>query len=241
MLSTTGDQRLKLAALISGNGSNLQAIIDHIRKRHVPCDIQLAVSNVPSAYGLVRAQRAGIRTAVLDHRDFGDRPAFDRRLLDTILAHGAEWILLAGFMRILTDEFVDRFHGRMLNIHPSLLPDLKGLDTHRRALEAGCEYHGATVHFVTSELDSGPVVVRGILPILEGDNPQTLQQRVHRLEHRIYPLAVEWVATGRLKLEGNTVYLDHRALPPEGVEYRDDETLQDSRTGKPTRADPAGD
>ncbi len=215
--------RLKAAVLISGSGTNLQAIIDHVRIHDVPCDVQVAVSNDPAAYGLVRAARAGIATAVVDHRDFTDRAAFDRALVDTIEAHHAQALFLAGFMRILTDEFVERFRGRMLNVHPSLLPDLKGLNTHRRAIEAGHAHHGASVHYVTPALDSGPVILRGRLDVGEDPTPESLQQRVHRLEHRIYPLAVEWLSRGRLRLEGDTVYLDDRALPKTGEEIYDRE------------------
>ncbi|KAA3625769.1 MAG: phosphoribosylglycinamide formyltransferase [Proteobacteria bacterium] len=210
--------RLKAGVLISGNGSNLQAIIDHIELHRVPCDVQVVVSNVPSAYGLTRARNAGIATKVLDHRDFETRSAYDRKLEETLSGHDVEALFLAGFMRILTDEFVQGYAGRMLNIHPSLLPLLKGLNTHRRAIDEGHACHGATVHFVTPALDSGPVVVRGKLRIGADDSPDTLQQRVHRLEHRIYPLAVEWLARRRLELRESTVFLDGQALPPEGEE-----------------------
>lgn len=215
-------KRLRAAVLISGNGSNLQAIIDHIEKHATPCDIQVVVSNDPAAYGLKRAAEAGIETVVVDHREFASRQAFDKRLGEVIAARGCDIILLAGFMRILTDDFVERFEGRMVNIHPSLLPDLKGLDTHRRAIEEGREFHGASVHFVTSELDSGPVIVRGRLRVAAEDTPESLKKRVHELEHRIYPLALEWLAERRLRLEGDTVYLDDRALPPQGEECLDD-------------------
>ncbi len=213
--------RLNAAVLISGSGSNLQAIVDHIRSHDVPCDIQLVVSNNAAAYGLTRAARAGISTAVIDHRAYADRATFDGELARTIDSHDAEVLFLAGFMRILTDEFVERYRGRMLNVHPSLLPDLKGLDTHRRAIEAGHVSHGASVHYVTPALDDGPVILRGRLDVAASDTPQSLQQRVHRLEHRIYPQVVSWLAHGRLRLEGRTVYLDGRALPGTGEDYYD--------------------
>lgn len=216
--------RLAAAVLISGNGSNLQAIIDHVRAAHLPCDIRLVVSNEPAAFGLERARRAGIPAEVLDHRRFPGREAFDESLAAILDRHGVEVVFLAGFMRILTRPFVERYEGRMLNIHPSLLPDLKGLDTHHRAIEEGREFHGASVHFVTPELDDGPVVIRGRLEVRPDDTPESLEQRVHRLEHRIYPLAVEWMATGRLRLDGRTVVLDDATLSPEGYEVLEEDS-----------------
>lgn len=217
------EDRLAAAVLISGNGSNLQAIIDHVGAARLPCDIRLVVSNQPSAFGLERARRAGIPAEVLDHRRFPGREAYDEALAAMLHGHGIEALFLAGFMRILTREFVERYEGRMLNIHPSLLPDLKGLDTHRRAIEEGREFHGASVHFVTPELDDGPVIIRGRLRIGPDDTPGSLEQRVHRLEHYIYPLAVEWMAAGRLRLDGRTVILDGAALPPEGYEVLEED------------------
>lgn len=214
---------MKTAVFISGSGTNLQAIIDHVRARELPCQIALVVSNEPSAFGLERARRAGIDTAVVDHRDFRGRADFDRALQQVLDTHGVEALFLAGFMRILTNEFVEPYRGRMLNIHPSLLPVLKGLDTHRRVIEEGHEFHGASVHFVTPELDSGPVIIRGRLRV--GSNPTvaSLAERVHRLEHRIYPQAVEWFVRGRVRLEDGTVYMDDEPLPPEGREILESE------------------
>ncbi len=210
-----------MAVLISGSGSNLQAIIDHVAGQGLACDIRLVISNRPDAYGLERAAAAGIATRVVDHRDHADRAAFDSALRDAIEAERIECVVLAGFMRILTDEFCEHFRGRMINIHPSLLPDFKGLDTHRRAIDAGRAYHGATVHFVTPALDSGPLILRGRIRVLPDDTPHSLQQRVHRIEHRIYPQVVEWLCAGRLRLEGDTVKLDDAALPAEGAEIHD--------------------
>lgn len=213
---------IKAAVLISGGGTNLQAIMDCVSEKALPCVIQLVVSNNPSAYGLARAALRGIDTAVVDHREFQNRTEFDRRLIATLEAHDVEVLFLAGFMRILTDDFVEHFRGRMLNIHPSLLPDLKGLDTHRRAIDAGHEFHGASVHFVTPELDSGPVILRGKLRVGANPTVETLQQRVHQIEYRIYPQVVEWYAHRRLRLEQHTVYLDDRALPATGEELLHD-------------------
>jgi phosphoribosylglycinamide formyltransferase-1 len=214
---------MKTAVFISGSGTNLQAIIDHVRIRELPCRIALVVSNEPSAFGLERARRAGIDTAVVDHRDFRGRADFDRALQQVLDTHGVEALFLAGFMRILTNEFVEPYRGRMLNIHPSLLPVLKGLDTHRRVIEEGHEFHGASVHFVTPELDSGPVIIRGRLRVGENPTVASLAERVHRLEHRIYPQAVEWFVRGRIRLEDGTVYLDGEPLPPEGREILESE------------------
>ncbi|GJL82871.1 MAG: phosphoribosylglycinamide formyltransferase [marine bacterium B5-7] len=216
------NDRLKAAVLISGNGTNLDAIINHLSTHDVPCNIQVVVSNNPSAYGLLRATRAGIPTAVVNHRDYPDRYTFDQQLLKTLNKHQTHTVILAGFMRILTTDFVEHFKGRMLNIHPSLLPKLKGLDTHKRAIEEGHEFHGASVHFVTPELDSGAVIIRGRLRVNAQDTAESLAQRVHQLEYRIYPQAVEWLAKGRLRLDNNNVYLDDEVLPPEGVEVIDE-------------------
>ncbi len=213
---------LSAAVLISGSGTNLQAIMDYVRDHAVPCDIRVVISNETSAYGLTRARAAGIPTEIVDHREFPDRQSFDRALQQAIDFHKADAVFLAGFMRILTHELVRQFEGRMLNIHPSLLPELKGMDTHRRALEAGFEYHGATVHFVTPELDDGPSIVQGKLKIHKNESPEQLQQRVHRLEYRIYPLAVEWMATNRLQFIDGAVWLDGNPLPENGAEILDE-------------------
>lgn len=214
--------RLNTAVLISGGGTNLQAIIDHLAATDTPCNIARVISNNPDAYGLVRAERAGIVTGVVNHRDYPDRAGFDTALRDTLEAAGVEAVILAGFMRILTDAFVERFRGRMLNIHPSLLPALKGLDTHRRAIDEGHAEHGASVHFVTPALDDGPVILRGRLRVRPDDTAETLETRVHRLEHRIYPLAVEWMARGRLEFRDHCAWLDGRRLPPCGEEIHEE-------------------
>ncbi len=205
---------LPIAVLISGNGSNLQAIIDAIARGEVPAVITLVVSNNADAYGLERARRAGLPVRVLDHRDWPDRESYDRALMEAIDASGARLVVLAGFMRILSDPFVEHYRGRLLNIHPSLLPRYKGLDTHARVLAAGEREHGASVHFVTPALDDGPVIVQAPVPVRPGDTPETLAQRVHQVEHVIYPLAVKWFAEGRLGMdpEGNKVLWDGRPL-----------------------------
>ncbi len=189
---------MPVAVLISGNGSNLQALID---RADLPIRIRAVVSNEPGAFGLKRARRAGIETRVLSHRDYRSREAYDAALDALLDEFEPGLIVLAGFMRILTPTFVARFRGRMLNIHPSLLPRFRGLHTHRRALEAGETVHGASVHFVTEELDGGPVVLQARVPVLPGDDPEKLAARVLNREHRIYPQVVRWFAQGRLRLD----------------------------------------
>ncbi|HEX4869290.1 MAG TPA: phosphoribosylglycinamide formyltransferase [Moraxellaceae bacterium] len=193
---------LKIAVLISGSGSNLQALIDAIARGEIAGRIAGVLSNRADAYGLVRAQRAGIPTAVVAHGEFPDRAAFDAALAQRIDAWAADVVVLAGFMRILTPAFVSRYEGRLLNIHPSLLPKYKGLHTHRRALEAGDAEHGCSVHFVTAELDGGPVVAQARVPVLPDDTEETLTGRVHAAEHRLYPRVLGWLASGDLEYRG---------------------------------------
>ena len=205
-----------IVVLISGGGSNLQAIIDAKQLNQLPVDIRAVISNVASAPGLGRAQRAGITTEVIEHTQYASREAFDTALQDTIDSYEPKLVVLAGFMRLLSDEFVNHYQGRMLNIHPSLLPDFKGLNTHQRALDAFHEgdlnYHGASVHFVTPELDGGPVILQAEVPIKENDNKETLAARVLAQEHQIYPTAIRWFAEGRLYLQDNRVILDGKTL-----------------------------
>lgn len=189
----------RCVALISGGGTNLQALID-AQRDGLPFTIRAVISNEPQAYGLVRAREAGIATRVLSHRGFPSRKEYDQALARLIDEFRPAIVLLAGFMRILTPGFVAHYRGRLLNIHPSLLPELRGLHTHRRALESGAGVHGASVHFVTDELDGGPVIVQARVPILPDDQPETLAARVLEKEHVIYPLAVRWLAESRLSL-----------------------------------------
>ena len=198
--------------LISGSGSNLQAIIDGARDAELPVDIRAVVSNRDDAFGLERARRAGIETRVLNHRDFPDRESYDAALRDLIDEYRPGLVILAGFMRILTPGLVHHYQGRMFNIHPSLLPDFRGLHTHQRALEAGVDRHGASVHFVTEELDGGPLIIQAWVPVYESDTPDLLAARVLKQEHRIYPQAVRWFAEGRLRLVDGQVVLDGNPL-----------------------------
>jgi phosphoribosylglycinamide formyltransferase 1 len=193
--------RKRVAVLISGRGSNMVALIEAAKAQDYPAAIVLVVSNRPDASGLVRAREADIATAIVDHTLFGeDREAFERALEAELDAHRIDLICLAGFMRLLSPWFVKRWSGRMLNIHPALLPQFKGLHTHRRALAAGATRHGATVHFVVPEMDSGPIVAQESVPVLDGDTEETLAARVLEVEHRIYPAALRLVAEGRTRL-----------------------------------------
>jgi phosphoribosylglycinamide formyltransferase-1 len=184
----------RVAVLISGRGSNMVALIEAAKAKDYPAEIVLVVSNRTDALGLARARTLGVATAVVDHQRFGDREAFDRALDAELTAHRIEIVCLAGFMRLLTPWFVTHWAGRMINIHPALLPQFKGLHTHRRALEAGVKQHGATVHFVSPEMDSGPIIVQDSVPVMPTDTEATLAERVLEVEHRIYPQALRLVA-----------------------------------------------
>lgn len=211
-MSAAPPPRLPIVVLISGNGSNLQAIIDAVAAGDLPVEIRAVVSNRPAAAGLERAQRAGIATAVVDHRQYPDRAAFDAALRTVVDQYRPELVVMAGFMRILTPEFVAHYHGRMLNVHPSLLPAFRGLDTHARALAAGVAEHGVSIHFVTAELDGGPVVAQRRIAILPGDDAATLAARVQREEHVLYPQVIRWFAEGRLTLQNNRAMLDGQVI-----------------------------
>jgi phosphoribosylglycinamide formyltransferase-1 len=205
--------RKRVAVLISGRGSNMAALLDAAKAGDYPADIALVVSNVPDAAGLGIAKQAGIATAVVDHRRYGkDRSAFEHALQNILQAHDVEIVCLAGFMRLLTPWFVGQWQDRLLNIHPALLPAFKGLDTHVRALAAGAKLHGATVHFVVPEMDSGPILVQGALAVHDDDTPESLGARVIRIEHRIYPLALKLVAEGRVRVENGRCRID--GAPP---------------------------
>lgn len=191
---------IRLVVLISGNGSNLQAIIDNITNHNLPAQIVAVISNKADAYGLERAKKAGIEQRVLSHLDYSDRRQYDQALQELIDSYQADLIILAGFMRILSNEFVEHYLNKMMNIHPSLLPKYKGLNTHQRAIDAGDKEHGCSVHFVTPELDDGPVILQATVAIKDGDTAETLAARVHEQEHRIYPEAIQMFAEKKLNI-----------------------------------------
>ena len=206
--------RKRVACLISGRGSNMAALIEAAKAPDYPAEIVLVVSNVAGAGGLATASAAGIATATVDHKTFGkDRAAFERALQDTLAQHRIDLVCLARFMRLLTPWFVGQWPNLMLNIHPALLPSFKGLDTHARALEAGVKVHGATVHFVVPEMDSGPVIAQGAVPVKDDDTETSLAARVLAVEHRIYPLALRLVAAGRVRVAGNRCRIDGGRVP----------------------------
>lgn len=203
-----------IVVLISGNGSNLQAIIDTLHDSAI--EIRAVISSRADAFGLERAQRANIPTQVIANK----LAQYDQALLDCIDQYQPQLVILAGFMRILGPEFVHHFQGRLLNIHPSLLPNYPGLNTHQRVWEAGDTEHGATVHFVTDELDGGPIIAYAETVVAPADTPETLQQKVHELEHQLYPAVIKWYAQGRLRLQQNQVLLDGKVLAKRGVAYQ---------------------
>ena len=193
----------RIVILISGRGSNMQALLE----AKLDAQIAAVISDNPSAPGLQFARSAGVETKLVNHRDYADRTSFDKALGDAIAAYRPDLIVLAGFMRILTEQFIERFSGRILNIHPSLLPAFSGLDTHRRALDEGVKLHGCTVHFVTPTLDHGPIVIQAAVPVLPNDDEERLAARVLQQEHVVYPQAIRWFLEGRLAIEGNHVRL----------------------------------
>lgn len=222
-MSTTDVKNLRVVVLISGSGSNLQALIDGVATADLPIEIVAVISNRPDAFGLTRALQANIPTLVVDHKNFTSREAFDQKLIGIIDTFAPDLIVLAGFMRILTPEFTRYYCGRMLNIHPSLLPKFQGLQTHQRALDAGEKQHGVTVHFVTAELDGGPAIVQAVVPVLAGDDANLLAKRVQRQEHVIYPLAVKWFAQGDLKMVDGKAELKGELLPACGYQIEANE------------------
>jgi phosphoribosylglycinamide formyltransferase-1 len=200
----------RCAVLVSGSGSNLQALLDQAAAGDLGAEITGVVSNRPQAYALERARAAGVATQAVDHTAFPDRAAFDAALEEAVARLEPDLVVLAGFMRVLTPAFVTRFSGRLINVHPSLLPAFRGLHTHRKALEAGCRIHGTTIHFVTEDLDAGPIIAQAALRVRSSDDPDTLRQRVQALEHRLLPQVVRWFAAGRLTTgDGRVTVTDH--------------------------------
>jgi len=210
-----------IVVLISGSGSNLQAILDAVASGFIAGRVRAVISNKANVFGLERAQQAGVATAVLDHKAYADRLSYDAALLAAIDEHQPDLVVLAGFMRILTPEFVTHYQGRLFNIHPSLLPKYQGLHTHQRAIDAGDFEHGCSVHFVTAELDGGPVVLQAKVPIFPGDDANTVAARVHEQEHQIYPLVIRWFCQNRLQQRSDQALLDGQVLSKHG--YADDD------------------
>lgn len=206
----------RIVVLISGGGTNLQAIIDACKTESYPGNVVGVISNIPTAYGLTRAKEATIETSTLSHKDFDSREAYDQSLIKVIEKYNPDVIVLAGFMRILTPAFVQNFQGKLLNIHPSLLPKYQGLNTHQRAIDAGDTEHGVSVHYVTEELDGGPVILQAKVPIFSGDTAEDLASRVHEQEHRIYPLVVKWCCLQRVVMKGDSVLFDGELIPTSG-------------------------
>ncbi|WCG82099.1 phosphoribosylglycinamide formyltransferase [Pectobacterium sp. A5351] len=205
-----------IVVLISGHGSNLQALIDACKNGRLKGKIAAVFSNNAEAYGLERAQNADIPTCVLNPEDFADRAAFDAALANDIEQYEPALVILAGYMRILSPEFVAQFAGKMLNIHPSLLPKYPGLHTHRKALENGDREHGTSVHFVTDELDGGPLILQAKVPVFSDDTEESLSERVKTHEHTIYPMVINWFLNGRLMMRDNEAWLDSVRIPPQG-------------------------
>jgi phosphoribosylglycinamide formyltransferase 1 len=206
-----------IVVLISGSGSNLQALIDQSLQGQLNINICAVISNKADAYGLERAKVAGIPTHIINHKSFDSRDEFDAELQALIDQYQPKLVVLAGFMRILTETFTKHFEGRMLNIHPSLLPKYKGLNTHQRAIDANEKEHGVSVHFVSPELDAGAVILQASTAIIKEDTAESLARKVHALEHIIYPLAVKWFSEGRLAFRDGEAFLDGNVLPESGV------------------------
>lgn len=205
-------KKLQVAVLISGNGSNLQALIDAAKSANYPAEITLVVSNRPGAYGLERAQKAGIKTAVVDHKNYESRTAFEAALQDELLKQPVDLICLAGFMRILNAEFVEHWRDRMINIHPSLLPAYKGLNTFQRAIDDGVRFAGCTIHYVVPEMDAGPIIMQAVVPIQNGETKDSLAKKIQQQEHKMYPAALKMIACGQIKPADDKVIYNMETL-----------------------------
>ncbi|WP_333606815.1 phosphoribosylglycinamide formyltransferase [Arsukibacterium sp.] len=214
-----------IVVLISGNGSNLQAILDACGSGFIPGQVSAVISNKANVYGLERARQAAVPAVVLSHKDFASRDAYDMALIRQIEKFSPDLVVLAGFMRILSPGFVAHYSGKLLNIHPSLLPKYQGLHTHQRAIDAGDSVHGCSVHFVTEQLDGGPVILQAKVPVFPDDDASSVAERVHEQEHQIYPLVVRWFCQQRLQQRADQAWLDNQLLPQQG--YANDEDAND--------------
>ena len=213
--------KLKIAVLISGRGTNLQALIDAAQDPDYPAEICLVLSNKPGVLGLERAEKAGLETEVLSHKGYEDRESFDQAIDTVLKAYDINLVCLAGFMRLLTPDFVSRWKDRMINIHPSLLPAFKGLDTHARALEQGVRIAGCTIHFVRPKMDDGPILMQGAVAVMDDDTPESLAARILEVENRLYPQAVRLIAEGRVRVSGNRVLVDGQVPPSQALIHPD--------------------
>jgi phosphoribosylglycinamide formyltransferase-1 len=211
-------EKPRIVILISGTGSNMVAIAEAVKAEQIDAEIVGVITNRPTAAGIEKAQAMGLHTDLIDHTLYASREEFDHALIRMIEDLKPDLVVLAGFMRILTADFTRYYEGRMLNIHPSLLPKYQGLNTHQRALDAGDDVHGVTVHFVTEELDGGPNAIQALVPVSSDDSADSLQQKVHQQEHIIYPIAVKWFCEGRLSMKGNDALLDDKVLPASGIQ-----------------------
>ena len=211
-------RKVPLGILISGNGSNLQAIIDAVEKKRLDAEVRVVTSNRADAYGLVRAQKHGVPTEIVDHRKFPSREAFDQHLIERFKDRQVELVVLAGFMRLLSADFVHAFSNRIMNIHPALLPAFPGLHVQRKAVEAGVRFSGCTVHFVNEECDQGPIIIQAVVPVFSDDSEESLSARILKEEHRIYPKAIQLYSEGRLHVVGQRVLVD-------GLEKKEEQVM----------------
>ncbi len=211
-------RKVPLGILISGNGSNLQAIIDAVEKKRLDAEVRVVTSNRADAYGLVRAQKHGVPTEIVDHRKFPSREAFDQHLIERFKDRQVELVVLAGFMRLLSADFVHAFSNRIMNIHPALLPAFPGLHVQRKAVEAGVRFSGCTVHFVNEECDQGPIIIQAVVPVFSDDSEDSLSARILKEEHRIYPKAIQLYSEGRLHVVGQRVLVD-------GLEKKEEQVM----------------
>ena len=198
----------KLGILISGSGTNLQAIIDNVESKYIPAEISVVISNNPNAYGLIRAKNKNIPTAVINHREYSSREDFEKKLIEVLDSYNIDFVILAGFMRILTKFFINHYKNRILNIHPALLPSFPGVDAQKQAFDYGVKFSGCTVHFVTEEVDHGPIVIQAVVPVLQNDTVESLRKRILEKEHIIFPLAIKMLVENRLIIRGNKVIWD---------------------------------
>jgi phosphoribosylglycinamide formyltransferase-1 len=213
-------RQIPIAVLVSGSGTNLQAIIDQIEAKRLDAKIEVVLSNKADAYGLVRAKNHGIATEVLDHKQFPSREAYDQAVVDILRARGVELVVLAGFMRLLSPVFVKAYSNRIMNIHPALLPSFPGLHVQKKAVDHGVRFSGCTVHFVNEECDEGPIIIQSVVPVFPDDTDEVLAARILKQEHRIYPRAIQLYAEGRLRVEGRRVLVDGLAKDDDQVLFQ---------------------